>query len=185
MAYIFNGTNRTITLSSGTIILDLVDLHSRWKDWVRGDNAGFEIAFLTVGGDIPAIPLYLFLLNGWRIVPQSSNHTLTVTNGILEVEGGGDPFVDPVGSYKIRINRQSPGIAIGYSNNGTSDAASIASAVWNHNSAINAINKLSEIWGRLGLDSSSPLITGNTSITFGDIIMALSETASTVTVTRQ
>lgn len=131
MAYTFNGVAKTITLSSGTVLVDLVDLHSRWKDWVFAGNAGYAQAFRAVGGDIPAIPLYLFLLNGWRIVPQSANHTLTVGNGVLEVDGGGEPFVDPAGSYKIRINRQTPGIAIGYSTTGGSGptADSIAAAV--------------------------------------------------------
>lgn len=130
MAYTFNGVTKQITLSSGTVTLDLLDLHSRWKDWLLLDNSGYEQAFRAVGGDIPAIPLYLFILNGWKIVPQSSDHTLTVTNGVFEVDGGGDPFVDPAGSYKIRINREAPGIAIGYSSSGSSgpSAESIASA---------------------------------------------------------
>lgn len=135
MAYTFNGSTKQITLSAGTVTLDLVDLHSRWKDWLLLGNAGFAPAFRAVGGDIPAIPLYLFLLNGWRIVPQSANHSLTVGNGVLEVDGGGDPFVDPAGSYKIRINRQAPGIAIGYSTTGGvsgPSASDIATAVWAH-----------------------------------------------------
>lgn len=131
MAYTFNGVAKTITLSAGTVTLDLVDLHSRWKDWVFAGNAQYAPAFRAVGGDIPAIPLYLFLLNGWRIVPQSANHVLTVSNGVLEVDGGGEPFVDPAGSYAIRINRQTPGIAIGYSTEGGAgpSAAEIAAAV--------------------------------------------------------
>lgn len=131
MAYTFNGVAKTITLSAGTVTLDLVDLHSRWKDWVFAGNAQYAPAFRAVGGDIPAIPLYLFLLNGWRIVPQSANHILTVTNGVLEVEGGGEPFNDPVGTYVVRINRQTPGIAIGYSSNGVTgpSASDIAAAV--------------------------------------------------------
>ena len=128
MAYTFSGAAKTITLSSGTVVLDLVDLHSRWKDWVFAGNAGFAQAFRAVGGDIPAIPLYLFLLNGWRIVPQSANHVLTVSNGVLEVDGGGEPFVDPVGSYAIRINRQTPGIAIGYSTEGGAGPSAAESA---------------------------------------------------------
>lgn len=130
MAYTFNGVTKRITLSSGTVALDLLDLHSRWKEWLLLGNAGYEQAFRAVGGDIPAIPLYLFILNGWRIVPQGADHTLSVVNGVFEVEGGGDPFVDPAGSYKIRINREAPGIAIGYSSNGTAgpSAESIATA---------------------------------------------------------
>lgn len=135
MAYTFDGVAKTITLSAGTVTLDLVDVHSRWKDWVFADNAGFTPAFRAVGGDIPAIPLYLFLTGGWRIVPQAANHTLTVVNGVLEVEGGGDPFVDPVGSFRIRINRQAPGIAIGYSTTGGTGAptaSEVAAAVVAH-----------------------------------------------------
>lgn len=113
------------------VTLDLIDLHSRWKDWILDGNAECLPAFSTVGGEITEIPLYLFLQNGWLIVPQSANHTLNVTNGILVGQGSADPFTDPAGSYKIRINRQVPGIAIGYSTTGTSapSAADVASAV--------------------------------------------------------
>lgn len=114
MSYTFDGSTKRITLSAGTVTLNLTDLHSRWKDWMKAGNASNLIAFGTVGGEIPSIPLYLFLQNGWRIVPQSADHSLTVTGGILETSDNSDPFVDPVGSYKIRINRQTPGIAIGY-----------------------------------------------------------------------
>lgn len=131
MAYTFDGTTKRITLSSGTVALDLIDLYSRWKEWVLAGNAECLLAFSTVGGEITEIPLYLFVQNGWLIVPQSANHTLTVTNGILVGQGGADPFTDPAGSYKIRINRQVPGIAIGYSTTGGSGptAAEIAAAV--------------------------------------------------------
>lgn len=112
MAYAFDGATKRITLSAVTV-LSLPDLYSRYKDWF-GTDPSCEVAFGTVGGDIPAIPLYLFLQNGWKIVPQAADHVLTVTNGILETSDGSDPFVDPAGSYKIRINRATPGIAIGY-----------------------------------------------------------------------
>lgn len=138
MNYTFNGTAKTITIPPGGVTLDLVDLHSRWKDWVLVGNAPSPVAFRAVGGDIPAIPLYLFLLNGWRIIPQSSNHTLTVTNGVLEVDGGGDPFTDPAGTYKIRINRQTPGIAIGYSTTGGTSTA--PSAAENASAVMDALN---------------------------------------------
>lgn len=131
MAYTFDGSTKRITLSAGTVTLDLVDMHARWKDWMLAGNASCLPAFKAVGGDIPAIPLYLFIMNGWRVVPQSADHTLTVINGVFEVEGGGDPFVDPAGSFKIRINREAPGIAIGYSTTGVPapSAAEVAVAV--------------------------------------------------------
>lgn len=132
MAYTFDGSTKRITLPTGMVTLNLVDLHSRWKEWILAGNAECILAFSTVGGEITEIPLYLFMQNGWLIVPQSANHTLTVTNGILVGQGGADPFTDPAGSYKIRINRQVPGIAIGYSTTGGSSgptAAEIAAAV--------------------------------------------------------
>lgn len=127
----FDGINKLILLDSAA--LGLPDLYSRWKDWAAtGSNSRYAVAFKTVGGDIPAIPLYLFLENGWRVKPMSANHTLTVNDGVLEVTGGGDPFVDPAGSYIVRIVRQAPGIAIGYSTTGISgpSAADIAAAVY-------------------------------------------------------
>jgi len=132
MAYTFDGQNKLIILPSGMVTLDLIDLHSRWKDWVLAGNASCLPAFGTVGGDIAEIPLYLFIRNGWVVIPQSADHTLSVTNGIFVREGGGDPFGDPVGTYKIRINRQIPGIAIGYSTSGVPapTAAEVAAAVW-------------------------------------------------------
>jgi hypothetical protein len=144
LAPTFNGTTKRITLAATTVTLDLIALHSHWKQWVLAGNAASVIAFGAVGGDIPSIPLYLFLLNGWRIVPQAADHVLTVTNGILEVDGGGDPFVDPAGSYKIRINRETPGIAIGYSSTGGTSLTegAIADAVWSHSSATTLSDKM-------------------------------------------
>lgn len=119
MNYTFNGTTKRITLPVGATVLNLPDLHARWKDWVLAGNASSLPAFIAVGGDLEVIPLYLLLQNGWKIVPQSANHTLTVSGGILETSDASDPFEDPAGSYKIRIYRQTPGIAIGYNISGT------------------------------------------------------------------
>jgi len=119
MAINFDGAERLITLTAGTVTLDVHDLYSRWKDWQKvGDNAKHAIAFETVGGDDidpgvgTKVPLYAFLVNGWRIKPQEASHTLAVTAGILLVDGGGDPFVDTLGAYIVRINYQQPVQAI-------------------------------------------------------------------------
>jgi len=93
------------------------DLYSRWKDWVKAtDDARNAIAFLSVGGDpISAgteIPAYIYLDNGWRIKPQEADHTLDVVNGVLLVDGGGDPFVDTTGAFTVRVNYQQPVQAI-------------------------------------------------------------------------
>lgn len=136
MAFTFDGPSKRITLSAGTVTLSCTDLWSRYIDWLAdGDNSKYLPALRTVGRDDSDIPLYLFVndVDGWAIVPQSANHSLTITDGVLKTESGpaGDPFVDPAGNYKIRINRQAPGIAIGYNTSGAGgpSAADIAAAV--------------------------------------------------------
>ncbi len=125
MAISFDGETKTISLSAGTNSLSVHDLYSRWKDWVLdSDNSKYAPAFSVVGGDPidsdagTSIPLYAFLENGWRIKPQEANHTLNVSDGILLVTGGGDPFKDTNGSFVIRINYQQPVQAIGFSTSG-------------------------------------------------------------------
>lgn len=138
MAYAFDGTAKLIVLSSGTVSVTLADLYSRYKDWLLSGNAGFARAFDTVGGEPidpgagTLVPLYLFLLNGWKIRPYEANHTLEVVGGTLLVSGGGDPFVDTVGNYRVRIRYQQPVQAIGYSSGGGSGAT--AAEVWTYGS---------------------------------------------------
>lgn len=131
----FDGPNKLVILSSST--LDLQVLWSDWKDWLLEGNAGYALAFDTVGGEPidptagTMVPLYLFVLNGWKIRPMESDHTLSVTNGSLIVDGGGDPFVSTLGDYTVRIRYQQPVQAIGYSTSGGAsvDYDAIAAAV--------------------------------------------------------
>ena len=70
MSYTFDGVAKKIYLPSGMTVLDLQDLYSRWKDWVRtSDNSKYPLAFYAVGGDIVEIPLYLFEQNDWYDLP--------------------------------------------------------------------------------------------------------------------
>jgi hypothetical protein len=138
MGYSFNGATKLITLTAGTTSVSVRDLWSRWADWVAlSDNAKFLPAFSQVGGqtiDAAAgtyIPIYAFLLNGWRIRPQEANHTLNINDGVLLVDGGGDPFVNTVGSFVVRIVLSQPVQAITVATGGSSVSESaIATAVW-------------------------------------------------------
>lgn len=119
MAFSFDGPSKTISLTSGTVILDVRDLWSRWVEWfLTGDNSKFIRAFDFVGGETidqtagTFIPIYAFIKNGWKIKPQEANHTLNVVNGILIQEGGGDPFLNTLGNYIVRINYSQPVQAI-------------------------------------------------------------------------
>lgn len=138
MSFTFDGPNKLIVCNAGTTGIVLADLWSRFKDWVRAGNAGYLPAFDTVGGEpIDAgtmVPLYLFVKNGWRIRPQEATHTLSVTDGILVVSGGGDPFVNTLGAFAVRIRYSQPVQAFGYSSTGSTGptASDVAQAVWSY-----------------------------------------------------
>lgn len=134
----FIGNSKLITLSDND--LDLSILWSDWVNWLAlSDNSKYPLAFSQVGGDTinpvagTKIPLYFFLLNGWKIRPKEGNHTLNVTNGILLTDDNTDPFVNTLGNFVVRINYQQPVQAITVSTGGGSasvDVNAIASAVW-------------------------------------------------------
>lgn len=141
MSYTFDGPNKRINLSAGTTNMSVRDVWSRWVDWIAlSDNAKYLPAFETVGGnDIDPgsgtkIPIYAFLVNGWKIKPQEADHTLNVTDGVLLVDGGGDPFVNTTGSYVVRINYQQPVQGISFSTevepSNAPTADEVAIAVW-------------------------------------------------------
>ena len=137
MAFTFDGPTKRINLTLGTTTLDVRDLWSRWCDWFQtSDNSKYLPTLDSLGGDhidISAgtlVPVYAFLLNSWKIKPQETSHTLNVTNGILLVSGGGDPFVNTTGSYIVRINYQQPVQAISFDTGGGGGAT--ASELWNH-----------------------------------------------------
>lgn len=137
-------TNATITFASELIIMDtgaveydVQGIYSLWKDQILlTSNAQYEFAFSIVGGNSTgganSIPYYTFLTNGWKVRPDEADHTLDVNNGVLLVSGGGDPFVDTLGAYTVRINYQQPVQAITVTSGSgvtPSDVTDIANAV--------------------------------------------------------
>jgi hypothetical protein len=113
----FDGSTKRIILDSTTT--SAAEIWSRWADW-HATNANWPLAFRQVGGDDLggglSIPPYFFLLNGWRVRPMESNHTLVIT-GNLFVDGGGVPVVQTLGSFQVNVNYtvpvQAQGIATG------------------------------------------------------------------------
>lgn len=65
------------------------------------------------------------------------------------------------------------------------EANTAAEAVWANATGAAIAVRMAEAWGRLGLDPSKPLMTGQTQITFGQIVMALTGDATSTTVQRQ
>ncbi len=136
MTITFDGSTKIISLSA-TSSLSVKDLWSRWCDWMAiSTNSKWLPAMSQVGGntiDLSAgtsIPPYIYLINDWRVRPQESSHTLNVSDGILLVDGGGDPFVDTLGSYIVRINYSQPVQAITVATGGGSGAS--AAEVWGY-----------------------------------------------------
>lgn len=181
MLYTFDGTNRRIILGEAGS-LDVRDLLSRWVDWVvQSDNIKFLPAFDQVGGndiDVQAgtkIPIYAYLINGWRIKPHEVDHTLPVTGGVLLVAGGGDPFINTTGDFTVRINYQQPVQAITI-NSGAAVAGGLTPT---------QESMLRDLWHVHGLDSSSPLVVSPSSRISGQIVQSISELpGDTVVVTR-
>jgi hypothetical protein len=115
----FNGTTKRIICDSGTTSISVIGVYTEWVDWaLTSNNLRYNAAFSELGGNTidsgagTKVPVYGFLVNSWRISPDETDHTLAVTGGIILVDGGGDPFVDTVGDYVVRINYQQPVQAI-------------------------------------------------------------------------
>ncbi|HQZ51024.1 MAG TPA: hypothetical protein PLF17_10895 [Chitinophagaceae bacterium] len=189
MGYIIDGNTKTITLTTGTIQVSVRDVWSRWVDWfLTNDNSKFLPAFEQVGGnDIDAsqgtkIPIYAFLVNGWKLRPQEANHTLTINDGVLLVNGGGDPFLNTNGAYTVRINYQQPVQAISFNSGGGSSLTKEEIRIEMDTNSV----KLNEIHKIEGLDVSNPLVITQTSKITGDIEQILTgDGVTNTTVTRQ
>ena len=179
MGYSISGPNKVITLSAGTISVSVRDLWSRWVDWfLTGDNNKYLPAFINVGGDDididvgTKIPIYAFLINGWKIKPQEANHTLTIIDGILLVYGGGDPFVNTTGNYIVRINYQQPVQAITVATGGGGSLT------------IQQATQLLELYKLAGLQYASPMTVTPTSRIVDNIELEITgdgENSTTVT----
>ena len=134
MAILFDSTTKRIVLDVASVTA--TEIYSRWVDWVAtGDNSKYLPAFRSLGGDDLgggiSVPAYYFLINGWRVRPMESNHTLTLT-GNLFVDGGGDPIVPTLGVYNVLIKSvvpvQAQTVNVG---GGVGTPTQVADAVWN------------------------------------------------------
>lgn len=136
MAYTFDGDNKLIILSNGTTVLDVKDLYSRWKEWCATDNnSKYLFAFSVLGGDPLPGDRYLgttyFIENGWRIRPYEGHHTLVVYGNLYD-RAGGDPFVNTIGNYNVRIMLSVSNLVDTVNISGGGGAS--ASDIWNYSS---------------------------------------------------
>jgi hypothetical protein len=182
MAITFDGPNRLAILGSGTVSIDAREIWSRWVDWVSlFDNAKFLPMFRQLGGDTvdaaagTSVPIYLFMLNGWKVRPQEASHTLAVSGAILLVDGGGDPFANTTGIFNVRINYQQPVQAITVSTGGGGGSGGLTPT---------QALMLDELHKIMGLDPASPMTvtpTGRVAGQLNQIFTGDGETTTTVT----
>ena len=120
MALTFDPAARRIVLDSATTTA--TEIYSRWADWAAtSDNAKYLPAFRSLGGDDLGggllVPPYYFLLNGWRVRPMEADQTLTI-DGNLFVDGGGEPVVQTLGTYRVLTRLVVPVQAQGFDTSG-------------------------------------------------------------------
>jgi len=96
----------------GEVFIDVkTDLYSDGKeDWVANENLRkFLFPIEAVGGNpLPgekALGSTFFLNADWKIRPYNASHRLTI-NGNFYSADGTDPFLDPLGTYTVRIMQQ-------------------------------------------------------------------------------
>ena len=105
--YAFDGENRVINLTAGTIFVSVRDLWSRWVDWfITDDNSKYPPAMRFVGGD--ALPgdkelgLTYFMLNDWKLRPYSGDHTLNIDGNLYSADGS-SPYTNAIGGFNVMI----------------------------------------------------------------------------------
>jgi hypothetical protein len=116
MSYTFDGINKEIILTSpgGTaspsvINLDVVDMYSRWKEWlVLTDNSKYREAFFTVGGEPigggQSISSYIFLTNDWKIKPPEEDCVINSVGGNLATDDASNPFLPTTGNFTVQVS---------------------------------------------------------------------------------
>lgn len=104
---IFDGTNKIIELeASDGASVNVIDIYSRWKDWMLEGNAQYFQAMSAVGGDPITVILSLggtfFMENDWKIRPYEGNQELEIV-GNLYTRDGSNPVIPTVGAYRVLV----------------------------------------------------------------------------------
>lgn len=107
--YQFDGQNRIISLNLGVIDFEVIDLYSRWKEWVSSsDNGKYARAFTVVGGEpistdgSQVISPYFFFDNSWKLRPQEADHQLTINGNLLTIDGT-QPTIPTLGGFNVYV----------------------------------------------------------------------------------
>lgn len=140
----FDGLNKIITLDSGVIDVDAIDIYSEWKEWVIvGTNSAVEAAFRVSGGDdidiVKGITAgsYFFLQTqyGWRIRPPEEDIRININGNIYPEESGVAIDIDTIGDFNTGIRLSTSSLTetvtiVSGSGVTEQDKADIAVLVW-------------------------------------------------------
>ena len=120
-----------------------------------------------------------------QVVEMINGYTVTFEDGqyAINLTGANSNLSDVINVNQVSVRSSNSSGLIVTTGQGVSPT-DVANAVWNHSTGALIAVRLAEVWGRLGLDPSKPLITETTSVTFGDIVMALTEVPGQVTLAR-
>ena len=159
-SFTFDGPNKTITCLSGlcsnTIYNDdqtacgiatetwtpitqfsADDVYSRWKDWLVEDTSrtGHPPAFTnSVGGDDLgdgiSLGKYYFIQNGWRIIPDQRDHTLTITGNLFPKTNTDEVLSAATGNHQVLTNMRTSSLTQRVVSNVGASPSDVADAVW-------------------------------------------------------
>jgi hypothetical protein len=140
--FIFDPVNKLIIMNTGVTSFTAQELYMAWKVWAQ-TNSQYLQAMAPVGADPIGgglyVAAYFFLLNGWRLRPFESNHTLTIFGNLFVDGGTADPVVPTLGLYQVLVKTVVPMQAQGINVTGTTSGSGtgtyptvdqIAQAVW-------------------------------------------------------
>jgi len=155
-------------MDTGVSSISISQMYSEWKDWLRlSSNAQYTFMYVALGGNVisgaTSVPFYIFLNNSWRVRPDEANHTLNIIEGVIVATG--DPFVDTVGTYTVRINYQQPVQAITVSTGGGGGAT--PADIWGYSTRTLSTGGVSAIQSGL---ATSAEITALNDISASDVL---------------
>lgn len=137
-AFTFDGPNKIISLTLGTVQFSSSEVYSRWKDWCQEDSSRlkYEPAFAnSVGGESlgasTLVGAYYFLQNGWVIRPQEADHQLVVSGNLFPIPDTAAMFTQTLGGYQVIVGMRTSSLTQTILQSAASSTTAIADAVWN------------------------------------------------------
>ena len=144
--FIFDGAHKLFIAKPGVTTIDVkVDLYSDWKEELHlSDNMKWLQAMRVIGGDPKGVGTWagatVFLMHGWKIRPQETDHTLTLA-GDLWLDSDTHPgpmFAPTLGGYTVVVDRIISTLVETIATGG-GDPSAIAEAVWDEQSSLHVL----------------------------------------------